>query len=142
LKVILDDTLVYWRTDERTGKDEKIVLPKVFRDQGVPLTFQVSGATASTLGNSYLWYQAAIAVKYGMPVDEALRAVTLLPAEMLGVAEFVGSIEPNKDADLVILNGDPLKVSTWVETTIVGGRVVYERAKDEKLKRLLQEPRK
>jgi imidazolonepropionase-like amidohydrolase len=140
LKVILDETLVFWRTDERTGKDERIVLPKVFREREVPITFQVSGTTAATRGSNYLWYQAATAVKYGMPVQEALRAITLGPAEMLGVAEFVGSIEPNKDADLVILSGDPLKVNTWVETTIIGGRVVYERSKDARLKRLLEEP--
>jgi imidazolonepropionase-like amidohydrolase len=77
-----------------------------------------------------------------MPVEEALRAITLLPAGMLGVSDLVGSIEPNKDADLVILYGDPLKINTWVETTLVNGKVVYERQKDEKLKRLLQEPPK
>ena len=51
--------------------------------------------------------------------------------------EFVGSIEPGKDADLVILSGDPLKLKTWVETTIVGGKIVYEREKDTKLRGLL-----
>ena len=59
----------------------------------------------------------------------------------MGIDEFVGSIEEGKDADLVILSGDPLKAATWVEKTLVGGEVVYEREKDERL-RLLFEPEK
>lgn len=135
--VILDSTLVFWETDPRTGSDKKIVLTKIFQEAGVPFTFQVAASTTSTLGNNFLWYQAACAVKYGMPVQKALEAITLLPARILGVDKFVGSLEPGKDADIVILTGDPLLLDTWVETTIVGGKVVYERGKDRKLKRLL-----
>jgi len=136
--VILDSTLVYWRTDPRTREDEKIVLPSLFRDKGVNFAFQVDDSTSRlAMGSHYHWYQAATAVKYGMPVDEALKAITLDAANLIGVDEFVGSIEAGKDADLVILTGDPLKVTTWVETTIVNGKVVYERDKDVKLKKLL-----
>jgi imidazolonepropionase-like amidohydrolase len=148
LPVILDPTLVFWETDPRTHEEHKIVLPKVYRDAGVPVTFQVTGAGAgnlfraadlpATLGTNYLWYQAATAVKYGMPVPEALEAITLRPAKLLGVDALVGSIEPGKDADLVILTGEPLKITTWVDTTLVRGQVVYERAKDRKLRHLLQ----
>ena len=60
-----------------------------------------------------------------MPADEALEALTIRPARLLGVDEFVGSIEEGKDADLVILTGEPLKLGTWVDTTIVDGQVVY-----------------
>ncbi|HJN09595.1 MAG TPA: amidohydrolase family protein [Pirellulaceae bacterium] len=137
LPIILSDTLVFWKTDPRTGDDEKIVLPKIYHDKKVPVTFLVSESSRPTLGSRYLWYQAATAVKYGVSVDEALRAITLRPAEILGVDKFVGSIEPGKDADLVILSGDPLKLKTWVETTIVGGKIVYEREKDTKLRGLL-----
>ena len=56
----------------------------------------------------------------------------------LGVDAFVGSLETGKDADIAILSGDPLKVDTWVETTIINGKVVYERDKDERLKALLK----
>lgn len=138
--IILDSRLVSWRTDPRTREDEKIVLPKIFMDAGAPFLFEVNDSS-TTLGNHYHWYQAATAVKYGMSVDAALKALTIDAAEMLGIDEFVGSIEEGKDADLVILSGDPLRVSTWVEKTIVGGRVVYEREKDERLK-LLFEPEK
>jgi len=78
------------------------------------------------LGTNFLWYQAATAVKYGAPVPEALEAITLRPAKLLGIEALAGSIEPGKDADLVILTGDPLKISTWVQTTLVRGQVVYE----------------
>nr|MCU0717980.1 amidohydrolase family protein [Pirellula sp.] len=95
------------------------------------------GGFRTTIGSSYLWYQAALAVKYGMTEEAALRALTLAPAELLGIADTVGSIEAGKDADIVILSGEPLRTATWVEKTIVNGKVVYDRANDDKLKRLL-----
>ena len=136
--VILDSETVFWETDPRTEKDSKIVLTEKLRSHKVPFAFQVSNSS-STLGNNYLWYQAATAVKYGMPVADALKALTIIPAKISAVDKFVGSIEKGKDGDIVILTGDPLKVDTWVDTTIVNGKVVYERSKDKKLKRLLGE---
>ena len=70
-------------------------------------------------------------------VPQALESLTILPAKFLGVDKFVGSIEKGKDGDIVIMSGDPLKVDTWVETTIVGGEVVYKKEDDRQLKRLL-----
>jgi imidazolonepropionase-like amidohydrolase len=148
LPVVLDPTLVFWETDPRTGEDRQIVVPRIYREAGVPVTFQVTGIAGgnlfrapdlpATLGSNFLWYQAATAVKYGTPVPEALEAITLRPAKLLNVDALAGSIEPNKDADLVILTGDPLKLATWVETTLVRGQVVYERDKDRKLQHLLR----
>jgi imidazolonepropionase-like amidohydrolase len=122
-------------------------LPKIYHEAGVPITFQVTGTGGGTLfraadlgptlGTNYLWYQAATAVKYGLPQTDALEAITLRPAKLLGVEAFAGSIEPGKDADLVILTGDPLKITTWVDTTLVRGKIVYERGKDRKLQHLL-----
>jgi imidazolonepropionase-like amidohydrolase len=148
LPVVLDPTMVYWETDARSGEEKQVVLPKLYRDAGISVTFQVTGFAAGnlfrapslppTMGSNYLWYQAATAVKYGMPADEALAAITLRPAQTIGVGSQLGSIEPGKDADLVILTGDPLKLDTWVQTTIIGGKVVYEREQDRKLKALLK----
>ena len=137
LPVILDSQMVFWDKDPRTDEEKKIVVSESFRDQDVPFAFQVARSSNKTLGNNYLWYQAATAVKYGMPKDEALKALTLVPAEFLGVDQFVGSLEKGKDGDVIILTGDPLKNGTWVETTIVNGEVVYQRDEDEKLKLLL-----
>lgn len=148
LPVVLEPTLVFWETDPRTGDERQIILPKIYREAGVPVLFQVTAGAAGnlfrapnlppTVGTNYLWYQAATAVKYGTPADEALAAVTAKAAEAIGVGKLVGTIEPGKDADLVILTGDPLKLDTWVDATVIGGKVVYERANDRKLKQLLK----
>jgi len=69
---------------------------------------------------------AAFAVRHGMDRDEALKAITITPAEILGVAERVGSLEKGKDADIVILSGDPLDVTTRVEKVILNGKTVYQ----------------
>jgi imidazolonepropionase-like amidohydrolase len=148
LPVVLDPNLVFMETDPRTGDEKQIVLPKLYRDAGVPVTFQVTGFAAGnlfrapslppTMGTNYLWYQAATAMKHGMPAEEALSSITLRPAQTIGVGSQLGSIEPGKDADLVILTGDPMKLDTWVQTTIIGGKVVYERDQDRKLKALLK----
>ena len=79
--------------------------------KGVDYSFQVEDSTSRlAMGSHYHWYQAATAVKYGMSPEDALKKLTLDAAKLLGVDEFVGSIEAGKDADLVILSGDPLKV--------------------------------
>ncbi len=139
--VILDPTLVFWETDPQTREDKQVIIPQILIKAGVPFVFQTDNSgIRQTLGSGFLWYQAATSVKYGMPRDEALRSLTLTSAELLGVDSFVGSIEPGKDADLVILSGDPLSANTWVETTLVAGEEVYKRSEDQKLKRLLEEP--
>lgn len=136
--VILDPSLVFWENNPRTREDKKIVVPQIFRAAKVPFVFQTEGFGARTsLGSSFFWFQAATAVKYGMPEKEALEAITLLPAKRIGIDNLVGSLEVGKDADLVILTGEPLNISTWVEQTIIDGKIVYERSKDEKIKRLL-----
>ncbi len=68
---------------------------------------------------------ATFAVRHGMDRDEALKAITITPAEILGVADRVGSLEKGKDADIVVLSGDPLNVTTRVEKVILNGKTVY-----------------
>lgn len=135
--VVLDSEMVFWEEDARTREETKVILPAEFLKHEIPFTFQIGRSNSATLGRNYLWYQAATAVRYGMPEKQALAALTLVPAQLHGIDQFVGTIETGKDADLVILSGDPLKVDTWVEKTIVNGEVVYEKEKDDQLKRLL-----
>lgn len=68
---------------------------------------------------------AILAVKNGLSTDLALKAVTLHPAEMLGVAERIGSLDAGKDADLVIWSGDPFDLRSRVTLTMIDGQVVY-----------------
>lgn len=137
LPVMIDSQLVFFEEDPRTKEETKVILPQVFRDHDVKFVFQVGRGGGTTLGSTYFWYQAATAVKYGMPVEDALAALTTLPAEFLGVDEFVGSIEKGKDADIIVLSGEPLSVDTWVDMTVVNGEIVYEKEKDDQLKLLL-----
>jgi imidazolonepropionase-like amidohydrolase len=68
---------------------------------------------------------AAFAVKGGLPREEALKGITIYPAEVLGVSNRVGSLEPGKDADIVIFSGDPFFYQTRVEKVLISGKVVY-----------------
>ena len=74
---------------------------------------------------------AALAVRNGMSRAGALEALTLAPARMLGLADRVGSLEAGKDADFVVLSGDPLSVYATVEQTWVEGRLIYDRSDPE-----------
>ncbi|MBU4495820.1 MAG: amidohydrolase family protein, partial [Acidobacteria bacterium] len=67
---------------------------------------------------------AAFAVKGGMERDKALRAITLTAAEVLGVAERIGSLEVGKDADLVLFDGDPLHYRTRVRRVFIDGKEI------------------
>jgi len=68
---------------------------------------------------------AAMAVRGGMKEEEALRAITLNPARLLGIERFAGSIEPGKRADLVLFAGHPFDLSKGVLATWLAGRRVY-----------------
>jgi imidazolonepropionase-like amidohydrolase len=69
---------------------------------------------------------AILAAKNGLSTDLALKALTLHPAEILGVDERIGSLEVGKDADLVIWSGDPFDLRSRVMLTMIDGQVVYE----------------
>ena len=133
--VVLDPELEYWETDEERHDEVRRFGGTPLAKAGVRYAFQTD---AMPYGSGYLWYQAATSVKNGLSRAEALRAATLAPAEILGLAGRIGSIEKGKDANLVVLTGDPLDAQSWVETVLIEGKVVYERAKDEKLKRVME----
>jgi imidazolonepropionase-like amidohydrolase len=80
-----------------------------------------------TFGNEFvrnLPYEAAAAVAYGLPYDEALKAVTINPAEIWGVADQIGSVEKGKWADLMITDGDPLEIQTKITHLYMKGQEV------------------
>ena len=96
--------------------------PKVMYDAGVKFAIQTD-APGSTI--RFLPICAALSVKEGLPYDYALKAITIIPAEILGVADRVGSLEVGKDADLRLLSGDPLEYMTKCQKVIIDGEVVY-----------------
>ncbi|HEU5332139.1 MAG TPA: amidohydrolase [Actinocrinis sp.] len=74
---------------------------------------------------NFLVHQATLAVKEGLERDEALRALTINPARILGIDGRLGSLAVGKDADLCIWSGDPLDVMQRVERAFVDGREIY-----------------
>lgn len=68
---------------------------------------------------------AGLAVKNGMDEWEALKAITINPAEILGIQHMVGSITSNKEADLVVLNGHPFSLKTQVEQVFLRGQLIF-----------------
>jgi len=69
---------------------------------------------------------AGVAVREGLSEDEALRAITINPAEVCGVEDRVGSLAPGKDADVVIWDGHPFDTRARVLYTIINGEIVYQ----------------
>ena len=98
--------------------------PKVLYDAGVKFAIQTD-AVGGTI--RFLPLCAALSVKHGLPYDYALKAITIIPAEIIGVADRVGSLEVGKDADLRLLSGDPLNIMTKCEKVIIDGELVFSR---------------
>ena len=109
-----------------SDKREKLEAPAKLAKAGISIAF-VSDAPATS--ESQLRLAAAIAMKHGLERDAALRALTMVPAAMLGLSDRVGSLEAGKDADLVIYSGDPLSLTSDVETVIVEGRISFQKPK-------------
>lgn len=133
--IILDPELEYWETDEERHDEIRRFGAEAPAKAGIRFALQTDGLP---YGSGYLWCQAATMVKNGLSRGEALRSVTQSPAEILGLGKRIGSIEKGKDANLILLTGDPLDSQTWVDMVLIEGRIVYERSKDEKLKRVLE----
>ena len=135
LEAILDPDLEYWETDEDLHDEVRRCGAEAPAKAGVKFALQTD---AQVNGSGYLWYQAATAVRNGLTRAEALRSITLAPAEILGLGSRLGSIEKGKDGTVVVLTGDPLDSQSWVDLVLVEGKVVYDRSKDEKLRRILE----
>lgn len=91
---------------------------------GIEFALATPGDGFDTSNLRNLPYQAATAVAYGLSKEDALRAITLAPARILGVADRVGSLDAGKDATFFITDGDPLDARTTVERAWIGGREI------------------
>jgi imidazolonepropionase-like amidohydrolase len=97
--------------------------PGLLAQAGVQVAIQTDEMSAV----KYLPINAALAVREGMPEEEALRAITINAAEIIGVADRVGSLEVGKDADVVVFSGHPFDYRTVAEVVIIDGEVVHQR---------------
>ena len=97
--------------------------PGLLAKAGVKVAIQTDESSAV----KYLTINAALAVREGMPEEEAFKAITINAAEIIGVDDRVGSLEVGKDADLVVFSGHPFDYRTVAELVLVDGQVAYRR---------------
>lgn len=117
--------------------DEPYALPGELVKAGVKVAF----ASFGTQFARNLPYEAAQAVPFGLPYDEALKSVTLNPAEIWGVADRYGSVEKGKVADLIVTDGDPLEIQTQIKFMFIKGEQVDLESKHTRLyKKYLARP--
>jgi imidazolonepropionase-like amidohydrolase len=119
IPVILGRTLEL-PLNEDDSYDSSFTLPGEAFRAGLKLAF-------GTFDNEFvrdLPYNAATAVAYGLPYQEALKAVTINPAEIWGVSTQIGSLEKGKWADLMLTTGDPLETQTEVKALFIKGKEV------------------
>jgi imidazolonepropionase-like amidohydrolase len=120
--------------DSPGGKEEALDLD--YRSAGILERAGVKVALNTDdfiISSRFLLREAALAVRNGMSEAGALRALTLNPAEMLDLGSRVGSLDPGKDADLVVLSGPPFSVYTHVLATYIEGEKVFDRSRPEDL---------
>ena len=84
-----------------------------------------------TIGTDLMTFPlaGAYAIRGGLDEKDALKAITLWPAELLGISHRVGSIEEGKDADIIILDGNPFDYRTYVDYTLINGKILYDKSK-------------
>ena len=83
-----------------------------------------------TMGTDLMTFPLAgsYAIRGGLDEKDALKAITLWPAELLGISHRVGSIEEGKDADIIILDGNPFDYRTYVDYTLINGKILYDKS--------------
>jgi len=90
-------------------------------EAGIPVALQ-SGYESYVPKTRVVLFEAAMTIPYGTTFDQALALVTTAPAEMLGIADRVGSLEVGKDGDVALFDGDPFEYTSHVVGTIIDGR--------------------
>jgi imidazolonepropionase-like amidohydrolase len=117
--------------------DVRYTVPRDLANAGVK--FAVTSPSSSDVRN--LPFEAGIAEAYGLPHSDALKSVTTSPAEILGVADRIGTIEKGKVADLVVTDGDLLELKTQVKNLFIAGKNVSLETKHTRLyKKYIERP--
>ncbi|MFA6457737.1 MAG: amidohydrolase family protein [Bacteroidota bacterium] len=111
--------------------DAPFSLPKKLFDAGILIA--IAGEGNAAMNERNIGYQAATAAAYGLPKDEALRAVTINAATILGIDTRAGSLEVGKDATIIVCDGDPLEIMTAVKMQFIAGKKIDLRSKHTQL---------
>lgn len=117
--VILHPTMTRTYGDNENASFETAAL---LQEAGILFAFQ-AGYESYVPKTRIVLYEAAIAVANGLSFDDGLAALTLNPARILGISKKVGSIEPGKDADLVLFDGDPFEYTTHIQNVFIDGKI-------------------
>ena len=105
-------------------KNKSFTTPAVLHAAGVPFSIITD---APVIPLQYLPMCAGLAVSAGLDAEEAWRAITINPAQQIGIADRVGSLEPGKDGDVVIWTADPLTtVGAEAAVTVLEGKIVHQ----------------
>jgi len=107
----------------------------LLRKAGVPVALigNAGGGDEEAFNVRNLKQEAGNAVSYGMTWDEALRAVTLTPAEIFGVADRVGSLQTGREGNVVVWSGDPFEFTTHAEHVFVHGHEYHDKTRQDLL---------
>ena len=104
---------------EYEGYDGAYSMPAKLHAAGVK--FAIAGGSGALYSNRLPW-EAGVAVAFGLPEEEALKAVTINAAEIMGVSDKVGSLEVGKQATLLITTGTPLDMTSNIDQAYIQGR--------------------
>ncbi len=104
--------------------DASFSTPARLAAAGVRFCISTHGRESEAAHERNLPYEAAMAAAFGLAKEEALKAVTIYPAQLLGVSDRLGSLETGKAATLIVTNGDPLDLPTSVEAAYIDGRKI------------------
>lgn len=120
------------------GYDAAYSVPAELQKAGIRFCISARGRFGANQVRN-LPYHAAAAIAFGLPADEALKAITLYPAQILGVADRLGSLEAGKDATIFVSDGDPLETPTQITQAWIRGRKVDLNDKHKTLYRKYEE---
>ncbi len=107
-------------------KNLSFITPGILAAKGVKVAIMTDHPVIPI---QYLPVCAALAVREGMKEEDALAAITINAAEILGIADRLGSLEKGKDADVVVWNGHPLDIKSKPSCVVINGEIVYENCK-------------
>ena len=104
-------------------RNQSYSAPRVLYENGIEFAMMTDHPV---IPEQYLPICAGLAVREGLPEYEALKSITINAAKITGLDDRIGSIEPGKDADIAVFNGDPLEVKTRCVMTIINGRICHK----------------